>query len=156
MVLTYQFHFLSLLLGEDGPNPVIPHLENLINNKVDEEKILVSVKKRFYDLIKLLPLRPGVAEYLDTARELGFKNGNCIQCESFSNYANYPAFGIQGYFDWILTKDDVLKAKPDPEMIKMALSKMGLSPSKVIAFDDTNVGLTGARQKFIVLGLPMR
>ena len=45
--------------------------------------------------------------------------------------------GLRGYFDAILTAEDVGKGKPNPEMVKKACRLLGVRPSQAIVVGDT-------------------
>lgn len=47
-------------------------------------------------------------------------------------------------FDIIITQEQVVKHKPDPEAYLLALKQMGLPGSEVLVFEDTSAGLRAA------------
>jgi len=53
--------------------------------------------------------------------------------------------GLLGYFDFILTGEDYLKFKPDPEPYLRALEKSGCRAEECLAIEDSERGLTSAR-----------
>jgi HAD superfamily hydrolase (TIGR01509 family) len=55
------------------------------------------------------------------------------------------ASGLLGAFEFIVGKEDVSKPKPDPEGYRLALAKLGLSASEVVAIEDSPTGLASAR-----------
>lgn len=52
--------------------------------------------------------------------------------------------GVRDYFDYILTRDDSPKVKPDPWPYNKALEVSGFEKSEVIIFEDSVVGLEAA------------
>lgn len=48
-------------------------------------------------------------------------------------------------FEFMLTKDEVSRIKPDPEVYLMALSKLGLAADEVVVIEDSLTGITAAR-----------
>lgn len=59
---------------------------------------------------------------------------------------------IEGFFDIIVTADDVLKSKPDPECYRLAFDKLysncsrtAISQARTIAIEDTPAGITAAK-----------
>ncbi len=57
---------------------------------------------------------------------------------------------IGHYFDFILSNEDVSAPKPDPEIYLKAVSLSGYSPSRCIAIEDTELGVTAA----LAAGIP--
>ncbi|MCA3747834.1 MAG: HAD-IA family hydrolase [Rubrobacter sp.] len=53
--------------------------------------------------------------------------------------------GLAGRFTVILTADEAPAKKPDPQVYEMALSKLGLPASQVLAVEDSRNGLLAAR-----------
>ncbi|MGC8977493.1 MAG: HAD family hydrolase [Candidatus Ratteibacteria bacterium] len=57
--------------------------------------------------------------------------------------------GMEKYFDWIFTRNDVKKPKPYPEIYKLALKKMEINPEEAIAFEDSETGINSAKSSGI-------
>lgn len=55
------------------------------------------------------------------------------------------AFGWEGFFDPIVTPDDVTHAKPHPESLFLCLKAHGLAPADVVMVGDTRFDLEMAR-----------
>jgi HAD superfamily hydrolase (TIGR01509 family) len=51
---------------------------------------------------------------------------------------------ISELFNYFVFGDDVKQTKPDPEAYQLALSKSGLSPNEVLAFEDSDSGVAAA------------
>ena len=52
--------------------------------------------------------------------------------------------GIDGYFDLILSNEDVNNAKPHPEMYLTAMEKLGLEPNECLIVEDNEKGFRSA------------
>jgi beta-phosphoglucomutase-like phosphatase (HAD superfamily) len=52
--------------------------------------------------------------------------------------------GIHDRFDAILTRDDVAKGKPSPDLYLLAASRFGAKPEACVAVEDSNHGVTAA------------
>lgn len=91
-----------------------------------------------------LGLYPGVREGLEWLRAEG------IPCAVVSNAkrrelkASLTLLKIEEYFKVVLSRDDVVKPKPDPGPFEYAALTLGVSPSDCIAIDDSPTGLEGA------------
>jgi beta-phosphoglucomutase len=55
------------------------------------------------------------------------------------------ASGLLDAFEFIVAKEDVTVPKPDPEGYRLALARLGLPGSDVVAIEDSPGGLAAAR-----------
>ena len=55
------------------------------------------------------------------------------------------AAGIRGAITLIISQDDVVNGKPDPECYLTAARQLGCEPSELLVFEDTDVGLAAAK-----------
>ena len=53
---------------------------------------------------------------------------------------------LAGFFNLIITEEDVKKHKPDPEAYILALEQFSLDSSEVLVFEDSNAGLIAANR----------
>jgi len=53
-------------------------------------------------------------------------------------------FGWQGLFDAICTIEDVTRPKPDPEMYRLIVRRLGVEGRPVLVFEDSPVGIASA------------
>jgi HAD superfamily hydrolase (TIGR01509 family) len=51
---------------------------------------------------------------------------------------------LQQYFEFLLSNEDVRKAKPDPEIYMKAMGKMGLPPENCLIVEDNENGINAA------------
>jgi len=90
-------------------------------------------------------VRDGVRSFLEDARAAGL----AIGLATSSNRAWIDRFlgrlGLLPYFDAIMTKDDVTKIKPDPELYLRATAALGVHPSEAVAFEDSVNGAKAAK-----------
>ncbi|MEM9295298.1 MAG: HAD-IA family hydrolase [Planctomycetota bacterium] len=56
-------------------------------------------------------------------------------------YAILQALDIEGWFDAIVTADDVASHKPDPETFLEGARRLGADPARCAVFEDTDLGL---------------
>jgi beta-phosphoglucomutase-like phosphatase (HAD superfamily) len=54
-------------------------------------------------------------------------------------------FGIGGQFDAIVCREDVKRTKPDPELYRTALQRLGVQPDEAIALEDSSNGILAAK-----------
>jgi HAD superfamily hydrolase (TIGR01509 family) len=56
------------------------------------------------------------------------------------------AAGIAGELSTIVTADDVEHGKPHPEGYLLAIERLGIDPARTIAFEDTEAGVSSAKE----------
>lgn len=54
-------------------------------------------------------------------------------------------FGMQQYFDLVVTQEDVARVKPDPECYEMVMKKYGVQAGQCMIFEDSPVGIRAAK-----------
>lgn len=90
-----------------------------------------------------VPLRPGVAEAMRAARAAGRKVALVTTTSAANVSAVLAATGLAaGEFDLVLTRADVARPKPDPEVYARALDRLG--HLKAHAVEDNPDGLRAA------------
>lgn len=52
---------------------------------------------------------------------------------------------IINYFDFYLSSDDIREPKPDPEIYKLAITKLGLQPEECLILEDNENGIKAAK-----------
>lgn len=91
------------------------------------------------DESEILPEVPKVLEFL---------KGNNIPIALGSASKNARAIlekvGLLSYFDIVVDGNDVIKAKPDPEVFLLAAKELGVSANDCIVFEDAVAGIQAA------------
>jgi len=95
-----------------------------------------------------LPLRPGVARFVDEAIAANMTLAICST--SAQRAVNLVAEVLLGperkaHFSAILAGDVVSKKKPDPEIYNLAAERLNLGPSECVVIEDTRIGLLAAK-----------
>ena len=57
---------------------------------------------------------------------------------------NLSLAGIRSRFENILTRDDVTRSKPSPDLYLLAASRLGVAPEFCVAVEDSNHGVAAA------------
>ncbi|SRR5579864_6705803 len=93
----------------------------------------------------------GIPELLRELNESG--RALAVVTSETSALANYALemFGIRDYFDPLVTSDDVLKRKPDPEGIHLVLRNMRLGPNECMLIGDST-DITAGREAGLLTG----
>ncbi|HEY0493278.1 MAG TPA: HAD family hydrolase [Candidatus Dormibacteraeota bacterium] len=129
------------------PSPFDPvvDLAERTGRPVDEPG-LNALKRRYYDeAMAVQALMPGVEQYLHDAEELGLQLAVVSSSSRKWIVKHLDRFSIRGRFDAIVCKDDVARAKPDPELYLTALRRLEVKAEEAIALEDSNNGIRAAR-----------
>jgi beta-phosphoglucomutase len=93
--------------------------------------------------IKLLP---GVARWLERLRREGWRQAMASSAPRANLEAITDALGIGGYFDAVVSAEDVTIGKPHPQVFLNAAAKLGVAPSSCVVVEDAPAGTEAARR----------
>jgi putative hydrolase of the HAD superfamily len=106
---------------------------------------LPAIIQRSLEIRRKQSARPGVVEYLKSARE----NGLALAIASSSDRswidAHLNIIKLEGAFDVISTADDVKNIKPDPELFLLTLDRLGITSDQAVVFEDSPNGVKAAK-----------
>jgi len=91
-----------------------------------------------------VPLRPGAREILEFLHERGIPAALATSTQRIRTDRRLELSGLAPYFQATITGDEVSKGKPDPEMYLTACQKLGVSPHRAIAVEDSRNGILSA------------
>ena len=91
-----------------------------------------------------LPLKNGAIELLDALQAAEYPMAIVTSSSQRTADAHLRLAGIRHRFETILTRDDVVRGKPSPDLYLLAASRFGLKPEVCIAVEDSNHGVTAA------------
>tara|TARA_B110000503_G_C7100311_1_gene393498 strand:+ start:874 stop:1500 length:627 start_codon:yes stop_codon:yes gene_type:complete len=74
----------------------------------------------------------------------GFKMAVCSNSIRKSVEVMIEQAGLNEYFDFYVSNEDVEKGKPDPEMYNLAMNKMNLKPEQCLILEDNENGIKAA------------
>ena len=91
-------------------------------------------------------LFPGVKEFLQELKNHGVKTANITDLTSQIQFRKMVYFGLDEYFDYVVTSEESGVDKPDPLCFEIALEKIGLPSSSKIWMigDDYESDIKGA------------
>jgi len=126
-IATYWGHDLKANLKRLGLNPEVAPFCNLTYGN-------------HIDAIRIYPDTQQTLQHLTTYRKAIITNTptDCTR-------QILRRFHIAHYFEEIVTSDDVKKAKPDPEIIFMACTHLGVDPQTVFLIGDTDSDVKAGR-----------
>jgi HAD superfamily hydrolase (TIGR01509 family) len=87
---------------------------------------------------------PGVQQFLDNliAASVPMAVASCGGRERVNYLLEHLA--LSGYFQAVVSGDDVTKGKPDPSIFQLAAKQCGVAPEEAMCFEDSVSGVTAA------------
>jgi len=119
--------------------------------KISTERIrtIETAKEEMFRLLVrergVSPLR-GVAEWIHRLKESGWLQAIASSAPRQNVETVVNALGIAGYFQILVSAEDVSRGKPDPEVFLLAASRLGVPPERCIVIEDAAAGIEGARR----------
>jgi HAD superfamily hydrolase (TIGR01509 family) len=90
------------------------------------------------------PLR-GVVEFLDSLSQVGIRIGLATSAGYRRAHGTLKELGLTGYFDAIVTGDEVASGKPDPAIYRLVAQRLKETPENLLAIEDAVSGVKSAR-----------
>jgi len=94
--------------------------------------------------LDLLPLLPGVVDVLDAAASLGWRTAIATGTDRPRLEAHLVRLGLAGRFDVIVTRPEVARGKPAPDIYLEAASRLGAVAEECLALEDSLPGCMAA------------
>lgn len=91
-------------------------------------------------------LLPGVRRWLDRLKGEGWRQAMASSAPRLNLEAILDSLDLRGYFDAIVSAEDVTAGKPDPQVFLIAASKLGIHPSRCVVVEDAPAGTEAARR----------
>ncbi len=138
-------HTFRKVLGEEKPleeiirnfgEPLAVTMEKMLDIPPEEAMAIYREYhyERFDDLIDIFP---GMLELIKVLKDRGFKLAIVTSRLRHTTLKGLEKYGLEDYFDYVLTADDTDKHKPDPAPINLTLEKLGSKPSEAIMIGDS-------------------
>ncbi|WP_339320141.1 HAD family hydrolase [Paenibacillus sp. FSL R10-2734] len=139
---------LSLWAGNVGTNfeefHPYKYLEQQVGEPIDLKRLQSDLEHNYELRMKNAQLLPGVDEALQQARQRGMRLAIASSSTRDWVFKYLQYFELLPLFDAVVTSDDVKCVKPDPELYKLAMHQLGVSPNETLAFEDSPNGLKAA------------
>jgi HAD superfamily hydrolase (TIGR01509 family) len=126
-----------------------PDCEAMLQARYGESFPLAEINKAFHarrdEMLEAgLPLNSGAVELLDALRENECPMAIVTSSSRRTAEAHLTLAGIRDRFNTILTRNDVTRGKPSPDLYLLAASRLALHPERCVAVEDSNHGVTSA------------
>lgn len=92
-----------------------------------------------------ISLTKGVKGLLESLSKEGIVIGLATAAKKRKAEVILEQLEVKGYFNAVVTSDDVSKGKPNPDMFLKAAEKLGLTPEECIVIEDAPNGIQAAK-----------
>lgn len=111
----------------------------------EKDKMSLEKERQYqHDFKPHLKLVDGLDNFLKRAHGSGIKLGIGSAAIMFNIDFVLDGLGIRNYFDVLISADDVIRSKPDPETWLTCAQTMQLAPSDCLVFEDSPKGAESA------------
>lgn len=126
---------------------VTNHFFKLAEIEPDFDEFNSKFKWIYQDLLgKELKLSPGVLNFLLKLQTEDKKLALVSSASEWMVNHVLEQLELTHFFDFVISKEQVSKHKPEPEPYLLALRKLALPSSEVLIFEDSNAGLIAAEK----------
>jgi HAD superfamily hydrolase (TIGR01509 family) len=87
---------------------------------------------------------PGLLELLDALEKASIPKAICTSASRQLMEATVSRFDLQRRFEFILTAQDIVRGKPDPEVYLKAARRFGIEPRQMLVLEDSQIGCRAA------------
>jgi len=106
------------------------------------ERFIETVRGHVGDRIAVL--KPGALELMDALDAAGAPFALATSSRRPWVERHFKAHGLDARFKAVVTRQDVINGKPDPEPYLKASAALGLAPGDVLALEDSHAGVRSA------------
>jgi len=126
------------------------------NLEINRDDLVKRKQEYFRKLVlKEVNLRLGIAELLDFVRKNKLKRALVTSSRYDTVEPILEKFDLKNFFDCIVTRDDVILAKPDKEPYQKAMQKLNLKVKDCIVLEDNPCGIRSAKaNKLFCIAIP--
>ena len=111
----------------------------------EHKPLIKEFKKKLYpSYFEYLKLNEGLMRFIISSRSQGVKTCIASTASRENLYNVLRHFNIEGCFDIIITGENVMHGKPNPEVYNLALNLLDCEPDEALAFEDSDVGCEAA------------
>ena len=108
------------------------------------EKVLAHKDEMFNALEHEIELISGAAEFIASARNHFAKLALVTSATKRNQEFALRRFGLESFFDVIVTAEDITRTKPDPEPYLTAVSRVGVAAESCLVIEDSMHGIASA------------
>jgi HAD superfamily hydrolase (TIGR01509 family) len=133
-------------LGADRGFEPVDYLAALVGEGLDRVATQARRDLRKTELIAALDVMEGVRDYIAEARGLGLKLGVASSSSRAWVVGHLERLRINAYWDAVVTRDDVVRTKPSPDLYELVVRRLGIPASSAVALEDSPNGIAAAKE----------
>ncbi|HVW22180.1 MAG TPA: HAD family phosphatase [Opitutaceae bacterium] len=114
--------------------------------RADRAALEVERQRRNRERMLQQPLLPGVQALIEAAFAAGLKLGVASNSRHPHVDGNLERLGLLARFQATACRDDVPSPKPEPDVYRLAVNRLGLRPHECVALEDSQTGIIAARR----------
>lgn len=126
--------------GDDDPPGHAEHERRAEVQRLIDEKAAV-----FHELLEEVLLVPGVLQFLAASRQRFSTLALTTSATRRDQEQIFNRFNLHGWFDGVITAEDIQRAKPDPEPYLKTAAILGLDPKLCLVIEDSTNGIRSAK-----------
>jgi pseudouridine 5'-phosphatase len=109
------------------------------------EELLAESDRLFADVLPgcLAPM-PGLLGFLEALERAGIPQAIATSSRRWFATAVLGYFDLEPQFRFLLTAEDVVQAKPHPEIYRTAAARLGVAPQRMLVLEDSENGCRAA------------
>ena len=132
-------------IGSDRGFDPVDYLAALVGEGLDRAATQQRRDKRKNELIEALDVMAGVRDYIADARRMGLKLAIASSSSRGWVLGHIERLRIHAVWDAVLTRDDVARTKPAPDLYVAAVKALDVHPSEAVALEDSPNGIAAAK-----------
>ena len=141
----YAVEHFQQFVGTAWPTGWAEELIEAVGEPLDAELLHLRRRSRRDELLHATGTLPGVVELLELARREGVPLAVASSSTRDWVEQHLVRLGLRECFSAVLTRNDVERAKPAPDLFTAAARALGVSAARTIVFEDSFNGCTAAK-----------
>jgi len=105
------------------------------------ENLIKAKHSIFASLANEVQLMPGALQLVQFTHRKGLRLGLVTSATKADQERTFKNHGLTSYFSSVVTVEDVLHPKPDPQPFILGAARLGVSPSDCLVIEDSKYGI---------------
>lgn len=120
-------------------------IQDSFGDRADVDQINTTWEHHFSDMLRAdIPVKQGAKTLLSYLHDQGIPRAIATSSSFSSAQQKVSVAGLNQWVDVVVTVDCVKNAKPAPDPYLEAAARLGVDPSRCLAFEDSDPGATAA------------
>ena len=144
--LTVPSSILSTFKGQSEEDVFGHIVEEYADNRLDASELIALKKKVYSGLMGDLHLIDGARPLIEQLTRRGSRLALTTSSSRRDQERIFALFDLHAYFDVVVTRDDVVHPKPDPEPYLTTAKRLAVPPAACLVIEDSINGVLSARR----------